>query len=135
MSYSHRVFALGGDDPITGSAYKDIINAGEGIDVINDDKSASGVAGNGGGTDSFYFYTTGADIGFSIIDDDLYVYAKSDADADGNVFDYIVIEDQFSNSDSTIEKLYYEDGTGGLLVADLAELFADHYTYPDDAII
>lgn len=122
-----------GNDTLWGGAGDDryYFNRGEGIDIINDDKSTSGASGHGGGVDSLYFGEKLHNIVLDPQGDDLYIYSKNDVNDDGIVTDYVIIEDHFSNPDNTLEKLYFQNDTGGWSWQDLNQDLADYFHYPD----
>lgn len=82
--------------------------AGEGVDVINDDKNETGGTGAGGGDDTIYLGFNAADIVFYNISNSLYLLTAADA-ADGFIDDGVIIEDFFSGGNNVVETLKTAD--------------------------
>lgn len=121
-----------GDDLLVGESGADILKGGTGvdtmyggtdndryyysksegsIDTINDDKSAAGNPGYGGGTaDYFYFQDVQvADMRFYQSGNDLWVTDAADV-ADGFFDTGVVIEDFFLGGNNEIERVYGSNG-------------------------
>jgi len=123
-----------GNDTLWGGAGDDryYFNRGEGVDIINDDKSASGVTGNGGGVESLYFGDKLHNLRFMEDDGHLYIGSLNDVNDEGEIAHFVIIENHFNNSDNAIEKLYYQNDTGGWSWMSMEDAIADQITFVDD---
>lgn len=116
-----RIYGGDGADVLWGDAGNDVMWGGdgndhyvhrtnEGVDIINDDKSATGLTGFGGGDDDILEVTFDlADLGLYRIGDDLWVTTTADV-ADGVMDDGSIIQDFFLGGNNVVEHLYTLDG-------------------------
>lgn len=121
-----------GDDTITGGTGNDVLageigddwlfggtgddyyvhrGAGEGIDLINDDKNEAGSAGYGGGADTVYLGYNAADIAYlrPAGSNNLWLGTATDL-SDGVLSEGFIIENFFSSINNRIEFLDTLDG-------------------------
>ncbi len=107
------IFGEAGTDTMYGGAGNDLYvhYANDGVDVVNDNKTATAAVGGGGGTDTLY-------MGFNLADirtyhatgsNDLLIGTAADF-ADGDLSDGVKIEGFFSSSANKIEYLQSADG-------------------------
>ncbi len=85
-------------------------NPGDGLDIINDNKTGTGNVG-GGGTDVIEFGCSSAEI-FMFSDgatDDLYITTTTEI-SDGSMDEGVIIEDFFKGGDYDIEFIQLTDG-------------------------
>lgn len=101
-----------GNDTLWGGVGNDqyVFSHGTGIDTINDDKSPTGAAGYGGGSDDeLDFDQLMSDLTFLQDGDDLWITTINDA-ADGTMDSGVIIEGHYLGGDNRIEWLVDTNG-------------------------
>ncbi len=102
-----------GNDTMYGESGDDLYvhRANEGVDTINDDKTAAAVPGYGGGDDTIYF----PDVKLSDVayvrpenTDDLWLSSFDDL-SDESLDDGVIVEDFYLGGDNTVENLVTAD--------------------------
>lgn len=118
-SGNDTILDAAGDDSLWGQAGNDtlwggvgndtyIFTAGDGIDTINDDKSPTGAAGYGGGTDLLYFGYNASQLYLFQSGNDFLITTIADA-SDGVMNEGVVIQDFFLGGNNVVEYLQTAD--------------------------